>query len=188
MKAKWIFFPCCAHRLVCFACCCHRTLSSPSILVDVQITWAMGSLFTGVIAWAVLESDYSWRWLALFSAIPPAAVVCCFSFVPESPRWYMANGRPDEAKDTLRTIARRNGIELGDFTLRQEEASLFFFFCLVFFISCFLVLFSHSNFLLGRCVRLKGWEGGGVRKGRSFLFSVFGQPQVDNTTKVDPDS
>lgn len=83
--------------------------------------WAFGSLFVGVIAWAVLSNGYSWRWLALLAAVPPAAVVCCFPIVPESPRWYLVNGQPEKAENVLRTIARRNGVELGIFSLRLEE-------------------------------------------------------------------
>ncbi|CAN0469800.1 unnamed protein product, partial [Hapterophycus canaliculatus] len=63
------------------------------ILVDVQVTWAMGSVFVGVAAWAVLSFGRSWRLLALVSAVPPFAVLCCFSFIPESPRWLIAKGR-----------------------------------------------------------------------------------------------
>lgn len=63
------------------------------ILVDVQLTWAIGSLFVGVAAWTVLSFGHSWRLLALVAAVPPFAVLCCFRFIPESPRWLIANGR-----------------------------------------------------------------------------------------------
>ncbi|CAM9828892.1 unnamed protein product [Scytosiphon promiscuus] len=91
------------------------------ILVDVQVTWAIGSLFVGVAAWAVLSYGHSWRLLALVSAVPPFAVLCCFSFIPESPRWLIANGREGEAKQVLTAIAKRNGVELVDITIVPEE-------------------------------------------------------------------
>lgn len=91
------------------------------MLLDVQVTWAVGSVFVGVVAWAVLASGFSWRWLAFFSAMPPAIVLMCFVYMPESPRWLLVNGQHDKAKKVLTYIARRNGVELGDFTLINTE-------------------------------------------------------------------
>lgn len=91
--------------------------------MDVQITWALGSLFVGVMAWAVLSFGYSWRWLALIAAVPPFAVLFCFTFIPESPRWLIANGRQAEAKTVLRKIAKRNGVELTNIAIVPEEVS-----------------------------------------------------------------
>eukprot|EP00903_Cladosiphon_okamuranus_P012057 g11321.t1 len=91
------------------------------ILVDVQITWAIGSVFVGVAAWTVLSFGHSWRLLALVSAVPPFAVLFCFSFIPESPRWLIANGREAEAQEVLKTIAKRNGVELVDVVIVPEE-------------------------------------------------------------------
>ena len=92
--------------------------------MDVQVTWALGSIFVGVAAWAVLSYGHSWRLLALVSAVPPLAVLCCFSFIPESPRWLIANGREAEAKDVLRKMAKTNGVELVDITIVPEEVGL----------------------------------------------------------------
>ncbi|CAN0257824.1 unnamed protein product [Ectocarpus sp. 6 AP-2014] len=83
--------------------------------------WAMGSLFVGFAAWAVLSFGHSWRLLALVSAVPPLTVLFCFSFIPESPRWLIANGRVQEAKEVLRKIANKNGIELTAITIVPEE-------------------------------------------------------------------
>lgn len=61
--------------------------------MNVQASWALGSLFVGIAAWAVLSYGYSWRVLAFVSAVPVFAVLCCFFFILESPRWLIANGR-----------------------------------------------------------------------------------------------
>lgn len=61
--------------------------------VDVQASWAIGSIFVGVAAWGVLSFGYTWRLFALVSALPPFGVLCCFGFTPESPRWLIAKGR-----------------------------------------------------------------------------------------------
>lgn len=127
----YIFFsgsrPCPLNMFPCLSTCVfiylRRGRLLDRILVDVQVTWAFGSLFVGVAAWSVLSFGYSWRWLALLAAVPPAAVVCCFPFVPESPRWHLSNGRTSEAKAILRQIAKRNGVELGQFSLKLEEVS-----------------------------------------------------------------
>lgn len=81
------------------------------------MAWAVGSLFVGIVAWMVLSNGYSWRWLALFAALPSAFVLCTFSFVQESPRWLLSNGRYEDTKEVLKTTARYNGIELTDFAL-----------------------------------------------------------------------
>ncbi|CAN0370578.1 unnamed protein product, partial [Laminaria digitata] len=91
------------------------------VLVDVQVTWALGSIFVGIAAWAVLSYGHSWRLLALVSAVPPLAVLCCFSFISESPRWLIANGREGKAKEILRKMAKTNGVELVDITIVPEE-------------------------------------------------------------------
>ena len=98
-----------------------------STLVDVQVTWALGSIFVGIAAWAVLSYGHSWRLLALVSALPPLAVLCCFSFIEESPRWLVAKGRETKAKEVLRTMAKTNGVELVDVTIVPEEVSLCLF-------------------------------------------------------------
>lgn len=97
------------------------------MLVDVQLFWAVGTPFVGVLALAVLESGHSWRWLAFLAAIPPAAVLMFFSHIPESPRWLISKGRHDEAKNVLTRIARWNGVELGEFTLVAEKEVLFLY-------------------------------------------------------------
>lgn len=84
-------------------------------------------MFVGVMAWVTLQNGYSWRWLAFIAALPPFLVLCCFTFIPESPRWLIANGREREAKEVLRKMALMNGVELVDFTIVPEEVCL----CLV---------------------------------------------------------
>lgn len=59
--------------------------------------------------------------MALLTTVPPSMAVCCFVFIPESPRWLLARGKERKAKEVLRQIAERNGVVLGDITIVPEE-------------------------------------------------------------------
>ncbi|CAM9765552.1 unnamed protein product [Choristocarpus tenellus] len=98
------------------------TPNRDSILMRAQGMWALGSLLIGMVAWLVLGMGWSWRFLAVAAAIPSLVVLYCFTFIPESPRWLVANGRFQEAKDVLRLAASYNGVDLGDFELLPYEA------------------------------------------------------------------
>lgn len=65
--------------------------------------WLIGAILASSIAYASgpIDSDLSWR-LPLILQVVPAGVVVAFSlFLPESPRWLVANDRFDEAKALL---------------------------------------------------------------------------------------
>ena len=55
------------------------------------------------------ESWDSWRVSAIVMTIPLVASLPFIPWLPESPRWLLANGRPDDAKDILNTVCRVNG-------------------------------------------------------------------------------
>ncbi|CAM9948989.1 unnamed protein product, partial [Discosporangium mesarthrocarpum] len=93
-------------------------------LLRVQVLWAVGTLFMGMAAWAVLGHGWSWRILALVAAFPPFLLLCCFGYVPESPRWLLANGRVKDAKVVLHRVASWNGVDIGEIKLRHYEARL----------------------------------------------------------------
>ncbi|KAB5592909.1 Lactose permease [Ceratobasidium theobromae] len=48
-----------------------------------------------------IRSDLSWRLPLIFQAFPSAVVICSVWFLPESPRWLMANERDEEARAFL---------------------------------------------------------------------------------------
>ncbi|KAJ7537381.1 hypothetical protein O6H91_11G003600 [Diphasiastrum complanatum] len=55
-------------------------------------------------------SSYSWRHLYIFTSIPTLVYcVLVLPFVSESPRWYIVQGRMEDAMKALRVFARRNG-------------------------------------------------------------------------------
>lgn len=65
--------------------------------------WLIGAILASSIAYATgpLNSDLSWR-IPLILQVVPSTIVLIFSlFLPESPRWLVANDRCDEAKQIL---------------------------------------------------------------------------------------
>jgi len=48
-----------------------------------------------------INSDWQWRLPLIFQAAPSLIVICSVFFIPESPRWLIANGRDEEALNFL---------------------------------------------------------------------------------------
>lgn len=71
-----------------------------------EVAINIGILLGYVAGWAfrTLRDDVSWRWMMGVGGIPPAAILLCLCFMPESPRWLLARGREAEAAGVLRGI------------------------------------------------------------------------------------
>jgi MFS family permease len=72
---------------------------------------------------ALLPPDYGWRAAFFIGAVLGLGILVMRSWIPESPRWLMTHGRPDEAHEILDQIEdghRRQGHHVPD-----EEAPLF---------------------------------------------------------------
>ncbi|KAI1722709.1 sugar transporter domain-containing protein [Ditylenchus destructor] len=77
-------------------------------VVLIESFWAVGAAFESILALFIMET-WGWRWLLLFSSIPLLIFsISCF-WLPESARFLMASGKPDEAYQTLQRVARQNG-------------------------------------------------------------------------------
>ena len=98
----------------------------------VNIGWNIGSMLMTLSAFALR----SWHWMQLANAVFSLLLVlyyvlvpgwlldmcCSFWFnllnpqclLPESPRWLLENGRPEDARSVYLKIARRNGVEVGE--------------------------------------------------------------------------
>ena len=79
-------------------------------LLLVEVFWTLGSCYTALWAWAILNSA-GWRWLALVCALPVLLVLFVVPLVPESPRWLMLQNRTDEAAAIIVRVAKINGNE-----------------------------------------------------------------------------
>jgi len=65
--------------------------------------WNLGAIFVAWIAWGTLQihNDWSWRTITLLQILPATIQLTFIYWVPESPRWHIANDRPEEALATL---------------------------------------------------------------------------------------
>ncbi|MGD0538125.1 MAG: sugar porter family MFS transporter [Verrucomicrobiota bacterium] len=72
----------------------------------------------GSEAWQI---EASWRWMFGLGLVPSVFFLIMLSFVPESPRWLVEQGRRQEAHDIL---ARVNGPSVAFTELQAIEASL----------------------------------------------------------------
>ncbi|KAF8588210.1 general substrate transporter [Ramaria rubella] len=92
------------------------TCAAPSYVVEVSppqwrgrmtafynLGWFGGSIPAAAITLGCqnIQSDWSWRLPLIFQAVPSVIVIICVWFLPESPRWLVANSRDAEALDFL---------------------------------------------------------------------------------------
>ncbi|XP_018564340.1 organic cation transporter protein-like [Anoplophora glabripennis] len=77
--------------------------------------YAVGEVFTAGAAWIIK----SWRPLIYVLYSPGFFLLVYLWILPESIRWNLSKGRIEEAKKTLRTTAKFNGIELSENALEK---------------------------------------------------------------------
>ncbi|CAH1796213.1 unnamed protein product [Owenia fusiformis] len=75
--------------------------------------WAISVALLAPVAYLVRN----WRYLQLVLVIPSVLTIPMYWFTPESITWLVANGRIEEAIDTLKKAAKFNNIKLPDAVL-----------------------------------------------------------------------
>lgn len=76
-----------------------------------NIAWGIGSVGVNGLAWAVIPS-LGWRWFIAICVVPFALNLILLFMLCESPRWLLAQGREEEALESLKHIANVNGCEI----------------------------------------------------------------------------
>jgi SP family xylose:H+ symportor-like MFS transporter len=72
-----------------------------------QLTIVIGILVTNLVNYTISDGgDDSWRWMFGLGFIPSALFCAGILFLPESPRWLVKAGKPDEAKRVLSLIGQ----------------------------------------------------------------------------------
>ena len=73
-------------------------------LASMQVAWFVGAL-CAFVAGALLQAagDDAWRWILASSAVPALLALLLRRGAPESPRWLMSKGRPNDARAALQT-------------------------------------------------------------------------------------
>ncbi|KAJ8383084.1 hypothetical protein SKAU_G00038620 [Synaphobranchus kaupii] len=66
----------------------------------------------------------SWRILLLVLTLPGFLYIPLWWFIPESPRWLLAQGRHKEAEDIVRAAAKKNGVTPPNVFLVEDSANL----------------------------------------------------------------
>ncbi|HHH83790.1 MAG TPA: MFS transporter [Chloroflexi bacterium] len=96
-------------------------------LVLLESFWALGTILAAGLAWLIVPR-FGWRPLLAISAIPGAIIYFIRRYVPESPRYLLVDGRPEEARSILEQVARENGVsaEFGELQVpsRSGQATL----------------------------------------------------------------
>lgn len=76
--------------------------------------FSIGQITLGLIAWAVPN----WQKLTLTLYIPQFLTISYIWLMSESIRWYMSKGRYDESEALLKKVAKVNGKELSEKSLK----------------------------------------------------------------------
>ncbi|KAL3476994.1 general substrate transporter [Aspergillus californicus] len=89
-----------------------------------QTSWYMGAIAAAWVTFGTFDmpNEWAWRIPSLLQAAPAFITMAGVFFLPESPRWLIANGRAEDAKKVLVTH-HANGQE-GDTLVELEYAEM----------------------------------------------------------------
>ncbi|OQE00224.1 hypothetical protein PENVUL_c056G10186 [Penicillium vulpinum] len=62
-----------------------------------------------------IPTTWAWRIPSILQCVPSLLAICFLPFVPESPRWLLANNQPEAAKEVLAVVIGVESLEEPDF-------------------------------------------------------------------------
>ncbi|PSN75129.1 MFS transporter [Corynespora cassiicola Philippines] len=86
-------------------------------------TWYIGSIIAAWLTYGTnrIPSEWSWRIPSIIQALPSLLQISCVWFVPESPRWYISKGRPEQALSILAHVHAEGNADDEVVQLEFEE-------------------------------------------------------------------
>ncbi|MBS4162589.1 sugar porter family MFS transporter, partial [Klebsiella pneumoniae] len=63
----------------------------------------------------------AWRWMLGLAIVPSTALLIGIFFMPESPRWLLANGRDGKARAVLAKMRGRNRVDQEVHEIKETE-------------------------------------------------------------------
>jgi putative MFS transporter len=96
------------------------------LVVVLSLMWNVGALVAYLVGVAFLPVGASgWRWMLLVGAALALVTLVFRASIPESPRWLIAQGRPDEARQIIADLVNRespgNRLDAADVVLPGPE-------------------------------------------------------------------
>lgn len=73
------------------------------LVVGYQVATVTGILLAYLVDWA-LASSGNWRLMLALSAVPSVLILLLLVRLPDTPRWYLMQGRREDARATLRLV------------------------------------------------------------------------------------
>lgn len=87
---------------------------------SLQIAWNVGYMIAFLIGYLITKANpHAWRWVLLSAVVPAILCLVARHGLPESPRWLVAKGRRDEAREVLARLGWT--LESGDFEAETQE-------------------------------------------------------------------
>lgn len=90
-------------------------LFSVALMVGLLLSYISDFVFSG--------SPLGWRWMFLLGLAPAIPLIATMLFLPESPRWQLARGAVEKAKDGIRRLQGSQNVENAVATLQAGLAA-----------------------------------------------------------------
>ncbi len=86
-----------------------------------QVALTSGIVISYLVDYAFADSE-AWRWMFAMAVIPAGAFGIGLTFIPNSPRWLVGRGHPDQARAVLKQIRAPDKVE-GELKEIQQSAA-----------------------------------------------------------------